>query len=138
LLNVESGALRNDALENSLGSAAMTEQVPATNAQEMGITSSKTTEKSPVLPEKTETSSNQAVKTRKKLFSTLDEVLKTSKEKFDKQKASNSDRQKWARIIISAVAAYGDLLKDVELEGLDERLSRLERQQEKQFLEKFR
>lgn len=116
----------------------MAAQVPESNAQDMENNSSKTTEINPFLPEKIESNSNQAVKDRKKLFNTLDVVLETSKEKFNKQKASNADRQKWARIIIYAAAAYGDLLKDTELESIEERLTRIERQQEKQVLEKFR
>ena len=117
---------------------AVTEQLPETKDQDTENNNQKTTETSPVLPEKQESSSNQAVKDRKKLFQTLDAVLKTSQIKFDKQKASNSDRQRWARIIIAACSAYGDLLKDVELEGIEERLCRLERLQEKQLLEKWR
>jgi len=77
-------------------------------------------------------------KQRKPLFNLLYHVLAVSTKKFDMEKASNSDRQKWARIIISACAAYGDLLKDVELESIEDRLTILERQQEKQVLENFR
>jgi hypothetical protein len=58
----------------------------------------------------------------------LDAVLETCKLKFDKQKASNGDRQRWARIIIAGAAAYNDLLRDAELEGIEERLGRLERE----------
>ena len=63
---------------------------------------------------------------RKGLFGLLSHVLNTSKEKFDMQKASNADRQKWARIIVSGVQAYGELLKTVELESIENRLQILE------------
>ena len=116
----------------------MAAQVPESNAQDMENNSLKTAETNPFLPEKIESNSNQTVKDRKKLFNTLDVVLETSKEKFNKQKASNADRQRWARIIICAAAAYGDLLKDSELESIEGRLSRLERQQETQVLENYR
>jgi hypothetical protein len=108
------------------------------NGQDMENTEQNKAQTTQILQQKTETAPKQTVKTRKNLFNTLNVVLETSKEKFNKQKASNTDRQRWARIIISACAAYGDLLKDVELESIEERLSRLERQQEKQVLEKFR
>jgi hypothetical protein len=106
----------------------MTEQLPESTAQQAENNNSKTAETSPIIAEKPESSLNQAVKDRKKLFQTLDVVLETSKDKFNKQKASNNDRQKWARIIIAAASAYNDLLRDVELEGIEERLSRLERE----------
>lgn len=108
----------------------VTEQLPETTLQDAENNSSKTAETIPILTAKPESGLNQAVKTRKKLFNMLDAVLETSKSKFDKQKASNGDRQRWARIIIAATAAYGDLLKDVELEDMEERLVRLERRQE--------
>ena len=106
----------------------MTEQNPESTAQETENNTAKTPETSPIFTPKPENSLNQAVKDRKKLFNLLDAVLETCKSKFDKQKASNGDRQRWARIIIAAAAAYNDLLRDVELEGIEERLSRLERE----------
>ena len=60
------------------------------------------------------------------MFDLLSHVLATAKEKFDKQKALNGDRQKWARIIISGVQAYAELLKGVQLEELEKRVSKLE------------
>jgi hypothetical protein len=55
-------------------------------------------------------------KRRETLFGLLGHVLVSSKEKFDREKASNDDRLKWGRLIISGVEAYGCLLKDVQLE----------------------
>jgi len=63
---------------------------------------------------------------RQGLFSTLEHVINVSKTKFDKEKASNSDRQKWARVIITGVQAYGSLLHDIENEELEERIRKLE------------
>ncbi len=63
---------------------------------------------------------------RTSLFSTLEHVISVSKTKFDKEKAPNSDRQKWARVIITGVEAYGRLLHDVDLEALEERIRKLE------------
>lgn len=65
-------------------------------------------------------------KQRRRLFQLLSHVLETSKDKFDKDKASNVDRQKWARLIIGGVQAYGELLKTFELENIENRLERLE------------
>jgi hypothetical protein len=61
------------------------------------------------------------------LFGLLAHVLNVSKEKFDKEKALNDDRQKWARIIISGVEAYGRLLEAVQIEELERRLEALEK-----------
>jgi hypothetical protein len=55
---------------------------------------------------------------RETLFRVLRHVLAVSLEKFDKEKASNADRQKWAHIICTAIQTYGNLLKDSELEEL--------------------
>ena len=49
-----------------------------------------------------------------------------SEKKFKKEKASNNDRQKWARIIIASVEAYARILELVELEGLSDRLKQIE------------
>jgi hypothetical protein len=70
------------------------------NGQDTENTEQNKAQTTQIIQQKTETNPNQTVKTRKNLFNTLDVVLKTSKEKFNKQKASNTDRQRWARIII--------------------------------------
>jgi hypothetical protein len=67
-----------------------------------------------------------AKRNRRDLFELLGHVLATAKEKFDCQRVCNGDRQKWARIIITGVEAYAELLKGVQLEELEERLSKLE------------
>jgi len=63
---------------------------------------------------------------RKALFGILAHVLTVSRGKFDVGNATNGDRQKWARIIIAGVEAYGNLLKTVELESMEERIEKLE------------
>jgi hypothetical protein len=54
--------------------------------------------------------------------------LDVSREKFDKEKASNADRQAWGRLILGVVQAYGKLVETAELEALAERLDRIERE----------
>ena len=63
---------------------------------------------------------------RKRLFELLNHVIEVCQRKFDMEKARNSDRQKWARIIISAVDSYGKLLETACLEDLDCRVKQLE------------
>jgi len=65
-------------------------------------------------------------KTRLTLFGYLALVLNVSRSKFEMERAANSDRQKWARIIIDACRAYGELLHDVEVEDLEGRVALLE------------
>lgn len=69
-------------------------------------------------------------KQRKPLFNLLYHVLAVSTRKFDMEKASNVDRQKWARIVISAIHVAGELMKDSELEDIEMRLTKLESKQE--------
>jgi hypothetical protein len=72
-------------------------------------------------------SSNRSAKERRNtLFRVLDGVLSFSHKKV--HAGGNSDRAKqgWARVLVSAVSAYGGLLKDEELElrviALEEKL----------------
>ncbi len=64
---------------------------------------------------------------RMKLFQQLDYAITISHEKRDKQTAGNTDRQKWLRILISAVDSYGALLKDTQLDSIEQRLAETER-----------
>jgi hypothetical protein len=62
-------------------------------------------------------SSNRSAKERRNtLFRVLDGVLSLSHKKI--HNGGNSDRVKqgWARVLVSAVSTYGNLLKDEELE----------------------
>ena len=65
-------------------------------------------------------------KARRSLFGYLALVLNVSRSKFEMERAANSDRQKWARIIIDACRAYGELLHDVQVEDLEVRVKLLE------------
>lgn len=64
---------------------------------------------------------------RTKLFSQLDYAIGLAHEKTDKSTAGNSDRQKWLRLLISAVDSYGALLKDMQLDSIEQRLAETER-----------
>ena len=62
------------------------------------------------------TSNRSAKERRNTLFRLLDSALNLSHQKI--HTGGNSDRAKqgWARVLVSAVSAYGPLLKDDELE----------------------
>ncbi len=66
-------------------------------------------------------------KQRDKLFRCLSGVIDVSKTKFDMEKASNSDRQKWAKVIVAAVQAYGKILNDADIEQVKQRHEVLEK-----------
>lgn len=87
-------------------------------------------------PDTTETTLNQAqnsqnltekaLEKRQKLFQYLDNVLETSKEKFNKKKALNAERQRWGKLILAAVDSYNRLLCDAELPELDDLRTQLD------------
>jgi hypothetical protein len=56
---------------------------------------------------------------RETLFSKLDTVIDISHKKITAERG-NSDGQKqaWSRVLISAISAYGNILKDSELDDL--------------------
>jgi hypothetical protein len=60
------------------------------------------------------------------LFSHLDYAISLSREKSGKEKAKNTERMSWTRILIAAVEAYGKMLEGVQLAEIEERLSKLE------------
>jgi hypothetical protein len=64
---------------------------------------------------------------RSRLFTELDYAIGLAHEKTDKSTAGNSDRQKWLRLLISAVDSYGGLLKDMQLDSIEQRLAETER-----------
>jgi hypothetical protein len=68
-----------------------------------------------------------AKEARKTLFEHLGFSLSICREKAAKKKALNADRQKWIRLLVFTVEAYSSLLKDVELETLEERIANMER-----------
>ncbi len=58
-------------------------------------------------------SSNRSAKKRRNtLFRVLDGVLSLSHRKIPSEGNSGRAKQKWARVLVSAVSAYGGLLKD--------------------------
>jgi len=48
-------------------------------------------------------------------FENLERVVLLSRKKMDMETVSNADRQRWARILVSAIEAYGHLLEGKEL-----------------------
>jgi hypothetical protein len=68
-----------------------------------------------------------AKEARKTLFEHLGFSLSVCREKASKKKALNADRQKWIRLLVFTVEAYSSLLKDVELEDLEERIQNIEK-----------
>jgi hypothetical protein len=63
---------------------------------------------------------------RNSLFSYLGHCIRLSYEKMNSKGNSDSAKQAWGRLMVSAIGAYGSLLKDNELTELEERLSNLE------------
>jgi hypothetical protein len=63
---------------------------------------------------------------RNHLFSVLEAILSYAEEKRKISNNSDKVKQAWSRIAISAISTYGDLLHDVELDEINERLERLE------------
>jgi hypothetical protein len=62
-------------------------------------------------------SQNRSTKERRNtLFRVLDGVLSLSHQKIHNSGNSDRAKQGWARVLVSAVSAYGPLLKDEELE----------------------
>lgn len=62
------------------------------------------------------TSNRSAKERRNTLFRVLDGVLSLSHKKIHAEGNSDKSKQGWARVLVSAVSAYGGLLKDEELE----------------------
>jgi hypothetical protein len=72
------------------------------------------------------TSGVQQKTRRKRLFSVLDSIIDFAEQKRTTPNNTDKVKQAWARIAVSAIGAYGTLLKDCELEEIEERLSKLE------------
>ena len=60
------------------------------------------------------------------LFGHLDAVLSLARKKMDMVTTSESNKQKWTRILVSAVDSWGGLLRGVEIE---DRVLNLEKEQ---------
>ncbi len=74
-------------------------------------------------------------KPRDRLFQVLNDILTFAEQKRKIPNNSDKIKQAWSRIAISAISTYGQLLKDSELEEIEERLSKLETDSE---LKKYR
>jgi hypothetical protein len=61
------------------------------------------------------------------LFENLSHVIDVSRKKFDLERASNADKQRWARLLITGCEAFANLLETRKLEALEERLAQIER-----------
>jgi hypothetical protein len=62
------------------------------------------------------------------LYCYLDDVIAISQKKLAIEKKADSDRQAWARIIVSAVQAYGRIIELAEIDDLKQRIETLEEQ----------
>jgi hypothetical protein len=70
----------------------------------------------------------EVTKKRKEFFEVLDHVINYGSDRLQARYTRNSERPTWARILVQAVAAGGDLLNDAELEELSERITKLEKE----------
>jgi hypothetical protein len=63
---------------------------------------------------------------RKRLFGYLDDIIALSHGKATTERGNkDQSKQGWARVLISAIATYGDLLKDVELDDLKQEIEEI-------------
>jgi len=63
---------------------------------------------------------------RKALFSYLTRIVRLSHEKLNVRTSTDRVKQGWARVMISAIATYGDLLDGVQFDELEDRILILE------------
>ena len=79
-----------------------------------------------------------AAERRLSLFAYLGHAIRLSHEKMSCKGNSDCAKQAWGRLMVSAIATYGSLIKDVELEGIEERLTILEREKEADAIRNWR
>jgi hypothetical protein len=84
------------------------------------------------------TSNPNPAERRNSLFAYLGHAIRLSHEKMSSRGNSDSAKQGWGRLMVSAIATYGCLIKDAELEGIEERLSLLEEEKEKELMKNGR
>jgi hypothetical protein len=84
------------------------------------------------------TSNPNPAERRNSLFAYLGHAIRLSHEKMSSKGNSDSAKQGWGRLMVAAIGTYGSLIKDAELEGIEERLSLLEEDKEKEQLKKGR
>ena len=78
------------------------------------------------------------VERRNSLFAYLGHAIRLSHEKMSSKGNSDSAKQAWGRLMVAAIGTYGSLIKDAELEDIEERLVLLEEAKEKEQLKKGR
>ena len=84
------------------------------------------------------TSNPDSAERRNSLFAYLGHLIRLSHEKMSSKGNSDSAKQGWGRLMVAAIGTYGSLIRDAELEGIEERLSLLEEEKEKEQLKKGR
>jgi hypothetical protein len=60
------------------------------------------------------------------LFDNLSHIIGVSRTKFDLKRASNSDKMKWARLLILGCQAYASLMESAKIEDLEQRIIKIE------------
>jgi hypothetical protein len=81
------------------------------------------------------TSNRDPAERRNSLFAYLGHAIRLSHEKMSSRGNSDSAKQGWGRLMVAAIGTYGNLIKDAELEGIEERLTLLEEEKEKELLQ---
>jgi hypothetical protein len=84
------------------------------------------------------TSNPDPAERKNSLFAYLGHAIRLSHEKMGSRGNSDSSKQAWGRLMVAAIGTYGSLIKDAELEGIEERLTLLEEEKEKEQLKKER
>jgi hypothetical protein len=84
------------------------------------------------------TSNPNPAERRNSLFAYLGHAIRLSHEKMTLKGNSDTAKQAWGRLMVSAIVTYGSLIKDVELESIEERLTVLEEQKKAEILQKWR
>jgi hypothetical protein len=69
---------------------------------------------------------------RNSLFAYLGHAIRLSNEKMCSKGNSDSAKQSWGRLMVSAISAYGGLIKDAEMDDVESRLTKLEEQKAKE------
>lgn len=75
---------------------------------------------------------------RNSLFAYLGHAIRLSHEKMSSKGNSDSAKQGWGRLMVAAIGTYGSLIKDAELEDIEERLSKIEQEKESESRPKKR
>ena len=84
------------------------------------------------------TSNPEPAERRNSLFAYLGHCIRLSHEKMSSRGNSDSAKQAWGRLMVSAIGTYGSLVKDAELEDIERRLLVLEQQKEEEQKKKWR